>query len=327
MSALTLHGGRLGDARAQFGGDAADWLDLSTGINPRAWEPPADLAVDWRALPDPGELAQLERSAAAYFGVEAARCLAVPGSETALRALGHLLQLPGRHLPLCYSTHANAFAQALPLSANDSADACVLVLGNPNNPDGAVTPREAVLSALQRQENNGGWLLVDEAFADCDPRSSVSADVGDHRRLIVTRSFGKFFGLAGVRLGFVLAPTCVLARLRERQGEWPVCSAALGFGSKAYANQAWIEQTRRDLAASALRLDAVLRRHGLDPQGECPLFRLVETSSARNIFAGLARAHILTRPFAEHPKLLRFGLPGTDAALARLDAQLAAVCA
>jgi cobalamin biosynthetic protein CobC len=326
MNAFTHHGGRLGDARARFGGGAADWLDLSTGINPNAWTPPADLAVDWRALPDPGDLAELERIAAAHFGVGPAHCVAVPGSETALRALGQLLQLPGRHSPLCYSTHVNAFAPARPVTDDDGAEPSVLVLANPNNPDGVTVPRAALMATLARQESSGGWLLVDEAFADCDPRISVAAQVSDERRLIVTRSFGKFFGLAGVRLGFVIAPTSILAQLRERQGEWPVCSAALTFGSRAYGDSVWIDATRRALTASAMRLDTVLRRHGLEPRGHCPLFRLVDTPLSQGLFAELARAHILTRSFADHPHLLRFGLPGDDAALARLDAQLAVVC-
>lgn len=327
MSAFTHHGGRMGDARARFGGEAADWLDLSTGINPSPWAALADLTVDWRALPDPGDLAELERIAAAYFGVDPAHCLAVPGSETALRGLGQLLQLPGRHSPLCYSTHVSAFAPARPVNEHDDAEPSVLVLANPNNPDGVTMPREALMAALTRQESSGGWLLVDEAFADCEPRASVAAQVSDERRLIVTRSFGKFFGLAGVRLGFVIAPASVLARLRERQGEWPVCSAALAFGSKAYGDSVWIEAMRRDLAASALRLDTVLRSHDLEPRGDCPLFRLVETPLAQRLFSDLAGAHILTRAFADHPQLLRFGLPGDDAAFARLDAQLSAICA
>lgn len=326
MSALTHHGGRLSDARARFGGNAADWIDLSTGINPNAWSPPADLTVDWRALPDPSDLADLERVVAAYFGVAPTHCLAVPGSETALRSLGQLLQLPGRHQRLCYSTHVNAFAPARPVTGDDDGEPSVLVLANPNNPDGVTTSHEALMAALARQESRGGWLLVDEAFVDCDPRISVAAQVSNERRLIVTRSFGKFFGLAGVRLGFVIAPPSILARLRERQGEWPVCSAALAFGSRAYRDSVWIEATRRDLSASALRLDTVLRRYGLEPRGDCPLFRLVETPLAQRLFAELARAHILTRAFADHPHLLRFGLPGDDVALARLDAQLAVFC-
>jgi cobalamin biosynthetic protein CobC len=324
---LTHHGGRLGDARARFGGAAGDWLDLSTGINPISWQPSDEAVIDWRALPDPRELARLERTAAAYFGVDPALCLAVPGSEAVLRGLGHILQLPGRHLPLCYSTHAQAFAQARPIAGSDAPDAgpSVLVLGNPNNPDGALMPREAVLATLARQESSGGWLIVDEAFADCAPDASVADQVSDERQLIVTRSFGKFFGLAGVRLGFVLGPAALLAQVRRLQGDWPVCAAALAFGIEAYADAKWIAATRMGLAAAASQLDQVLLRHGLKTRGSCPMFRLVETATARDLFVALASRHILTRPFADHPHLLRFGLPGTPAALARLDAELASV--
>jgi cobalamin biosynthetic protein CobC len=185
-------------------------------------------------------------------------------------------------------------------------------------------PREAVLATLGRQESSGGWLIVDEAFADCAADASVADRIADDRRLIVTRSFGKFFGLAGVRLGFVLAPAALLARLRQLQGDWPVCAAALAFGRGAYTDTGWIDATRVALAEAALRLDAVLARHGLAADGGCPLFRLVETENARRLFTALASRHILTRPFADHPRLLRFGLPGSDDALARLDVELGA---
>lgn len=324
--ALTYHGGRLGDARARFGGEPSDWLDLSTGINPNPWAPNGGVVLDWRGLPDPRDLARLEQNAAAYFRADPALCLAVPGSEAGLRAIAHVLGLPGLHLPLSYSTHAQAFARAQALTAADAAGhgPAVLVLGNPNNPDGTMMAREALLAALELQESSGGWLIVDEAFADCAPECSIVDQVAEHRRLIVTRSFGKFFGLAGVRLGFVLAPTNLLAQLRHLQGEWPVCAAALSFGVAAYADGPWIARTRAALPAAAARLDEILLRLGLVPRGGCPLFRLVETESARDLFAALARRHILIRPFAGHPHLLRFGLPPDGAALARLDTELAA---
>lgn len=315
---LTYHGGRLGDARARFGGEAADWLDLSTGINPNPWGPAGELALNWRALPDPRDLARLERTAAAHFGTDPALCLAVPGSEAGLRAIARVLGLPGVHLPLCYSTHAQAFTGVGATSHGPS----VLVVGNPNNPDGALITRETLLATLARQEAGGGWLIVDEAFADCVPEWSVAGEVAENRRLIVTRSFGKFFGLAGVRLGFVLAPAALLAQLRHLQGEWPVCAAALSFGSAAYADMPWIARTRAELPCAAGHLDGVLKRHGLVPRGNCPLFRLVETESAQDLFAALAGRHILTRPFTDHPQLLRFGLPVDADALARLDAAL-----
>lgn len=313
----------MSDARAQFGGTFADWLDLSTGINPRPWKPTGEIVIDWQALPDPAELAALERTAAAHFQADPALCLAVPGSEIALRALAQILQLPGRHLPLCYSTHREPFVKP----ADEQDHRCVLVLGNPNNPDGAILSREEVLEALQQQERDDGWLIVDEAFADCAPQCSVADQVAKGKRLIVTRSFGKFFGLAGMRLGFVLAPEDVLARLRQLQGEWPVNGAALAVGARAYADASWIDATRLKLTEAATRLDAVLLNHGLAPRGDCPLFRLVETERAQALFEALAQRWILTRPFAEHPSLLRFGLPRDAKTLARLDAVLASAVA
>ncbi|MFS0850003.1 aminotransferase class I/II-fold pyridoxal phosphate-dependent enzyme [Novosphingobium panipatense] len=308
----------MSDACARFGGERADWLDLSTGINPRPWTPPEAMAIDWHALPDPAGLAHLERIAAATFDVDPRLCMAVPGSEAGLRALSSVLRLSGVHQPLCYGTHAEAFP-----SSPGSSEASVRIVGNPNNPDGAITAREALLDALDRQEALGGWLLVDEAFADCSPQWSIADQVAEDRRLIVTRSFGKFFGLAGVRLGFVLAPPYLLRQLRRVHGEWPVCSAALAFGAAAYGDAAWIAATRAELPKRASQLDTVLQRHGLRPQGACPLFRLVTSNDAQSLFEALARQHILTRPFAKHPRLLRFGLPANDTALQRFDAALA----
>lgn len=323
--AFTHHGGRLADACARFGGAQGDWLDLSTGINPVPWQPPPSLAIDWRGLPEAQALALLETRAAGYFGVAPALCMALPGSETALRLLARVLDLPGRYLPLAYGTYRDAFARGEALaSPEDLPDhATTVVLGNPNNPDGKVLSRAQVLALLAHQEAHDGWLIVDEAFADGAPEISVAALVGPHRRLIVLRSFGKFFGLAGVRLGFAIAPDGVLAALRHLLGDWPVHAAALALGAAAYADRAWIAQVRQALPARAAALDRALRRHGLAPEGACPLFRLVRTPDAGRLFATLAGHRILTRPFANHPDLLRLGLPGDGAGLARLDAALA----
>lgn len=319
---LVIHGGCLSAARARFGGGPGDWLDLSTGINPRPWPISGSTGPDWHALPDPGDLARLERIAAAYFGADPELCLAVPGSETGLRALAGVLGLPGLHSHLSYGTYAQAFPRSG--RAKAGTEPSVLVLGNPNNPDGAVTAREVLLRALERQESRNGWLVVDEAFVDFAPELSLAGEVAEGRRLIVTRSFGKFFGLAGIRLGFVVAPAEVLSRLRHGQGEWPLGAAALSFGADAYADTAWIAQTRADLPVAAERMDQILSRHGLMPHGSCPLFRLVETDAAQALFVELAREHILTRPFADHPRLLRFGVAADAEALARLDTALAA---
>jgi len=139
---------------------------------------------------------------------------------------------------------------------------------------------------------------------------------------VIFRSFGKFFGLAGLRLGFVIGPRAVIAKFRARLGAWPVSAASIAIGTAAYRDAAWIASSRADLHRWAAALDAVLARHGLAARGGCPLFRLVETDQAEALFERLARRAILTRPFDYDPRWLRLGLPGSEADLARLDTAL-----
>ncbi len=193
-----------------------------------------------------------------------------------------------------------------------------LVLANPNNPDGHIFSREALRGVARRE----GWLVVDEAFADSDPAISMAGDVAEDRRLLVFRSFGKFFGLAGVRLGFMIAPLAQAEALRRRLGSWPVSALAVAYGTAAYRDTAWIAHARRSIIARADRLDALLERHGLQGRGACALFRLVESDDAPAIFERLARAGILTRQFDHAPRWLRFGVPGEDSAFERLDRAL-----
>jgi len=323
--AFTHHGGRLAEACARYGGTAQQWLDLSTGINPNSWAPPSGVAVDWHRLPEPEERIFLETVAAHHFACDPGLCAAVPGSETALRLLGRLIDLPNLHRPPCYGTYAAAFGRAIALT--DFRDlptrATTLIVGNPNNPDGKTLSRADLTALLDHQQRQGGWLIVDEAFADCDPHGSVAGEVSQGRRLIVLRSFGKFFGLAGLRLGFVIAPCDLLAELRALLGDWPLHNAALKLGRAAYADRAWITRTRASLAASAGQLDALLARHGFRAQGDCPLFRLITSPDAPALFERMAQRRILTRPFAEWPQLLRIGLPADQEAFTQLEQALA----
>jgi cobalamin biosynthetic protein CobC len=322
-SAFLHHGGRLAEAVRRFGGEAGDWLDLSTGLNPVPWPVAQAPATDWTALPDPDALAALEAAAARHFGSDPALTCAVPGSETALRLLAGMLERPGRALVPAYRTHAEAFAKSRPIAfAQDPQDGEVIVLANPNNPDGLLHAPADILGWHARIARTEGWLIADEAFADCHPDASVAAEVAPGSRLIVLRSFGKFFGLAGLRLGFVIAPPTLAVRLRLLLGSWPVHAAALTIGRAAYADAEWTADTRADLTRRAAALDAVLEHNGLAPQGACPLFRYLTGCDAQALFARLAQARILTRPFAERPDTLRLGVPADPAALGRLDRAL-----
>ncbi|TPG52952.1 aminotransferase class I/II-fold pyridoxal phosphate-dependent enzyme [Sphingomonas glacialis] len=325
MSALTIHGGRIDAAAARYPAAPVPWLDLSTGINPNGYNPAALAEGDPYALPSPSRLAALEDAAAAAFGMTCGAIAAVPGSEIGLRLLA-TMGLPG---PACvvapsYGSHAAAFPNATPVAGDALAGAewRSALLANPNNPDGRLLAPETLLALTRSRAADGGWLVIDEAFADCVAGASVLPLLDADDRVLVFRSFGKFYGLAGVRLGFVCGPEAIVARYRERLGSWPVSSAAIEIGIAAYRDVAWQGATRIRVAAQAAALDEVLRRHGLAPRGDCPLFRLVEMPDAGLLFERLAAAGILTRPFDYAPDWLRIGLPGSADALARLDRSL-----
>ncbi len=318
---LLHHGGNLAAARARYGDGA--WLDLSTGINPVPWPVPEDLAVDLGPLPDPSLLADFEAAAAVYFGVAPDHVCAIPGSEMGLRLLGPVLGGRACHHVPGYRTHGAAFADSLPLTTDTPVPGdAALLLANLNNPCGTLRDRAALETLLAERTAAGGWLIVDEAFADAQPEASIAPLVDDARKLIVFRSFGKFFGLAGVRLGFVLAPRPILARYRALLGDWPIDATALAVGTRAYRDRTWIDATRTSLADRAAAFDRLLETHSLSPEGKSPLFRLVAHPDAAAIFERLARARILVRPFDYAPHWLRFGVPVDAAALDRVDRAL-----
>ncbi|WP_213980455.1 threonine-phosphate decarboxylase [Sphingomonas sp. dw_22] len=322
---FTFHGGRLSEARSAYAEASRPWLDLSTGINPHAWPGIADIDIDWRALPDERALIALETAAATYFGTHAANVCAVPGTEIGLRLVGSMIEGPSVHVGPGYRTHTAMLPGARAIRTEELPeirDASIL-LANPNNPDGHVTSSSLLDAHLDRLKGTPHWLIVDEAFADTQPAISIADRIDDARPLILFRSFGKFFGLAGVRLGFVLGPQALIERVHARLGSWPVSSAALAIGTAAYRDRAWIEAMRDRLRAEAEALNRVLLRHGLQPQGDCPLFRLIQAPDAPALFDHLARQAILTRPFDQDSHRLRIGLPGSDEALARLDRALA----
>jgi cobalamin biosynthetic protein CobC len=319
------HGGDLAAAAAQFG--RQDFLDLSTGINPTAY-PVGVLSTEcWSRLP--GSDAALRRAAAAHYGVGDPRCVvSAAGSQALIQLLPRLfptgqIAVIGPtygELSRCWRDVGRSVA-AVPGIDALPAQSRIVVLANPNNPDGRVIAADRVLALAETLARRDGMLIVDEAFADCEPPASVSPAAGAPG-LLVLRSFGKFFGLAGLRLGFALAPPALAEALRRALGPWPVSGPALAIGEAALADHAWIARTRVELARQAAALDAALRQAGLEVIGGCALFRLVATDQAAALAEHLGRRGILVRAFAEHPGWLRFGLPG--AACERLATALEA---
>ena len=326
------HGGRLVEARSLFPEAEQPWVDLSTGINRRSYPAPRATSLARCTLPEPMELIQLEETAAEAFEVaDPERVVAVAGTELALRLLPHALDLnEAAVLGPTYSSHADAWERARSnvLGVTESTlNSCLdrplaLTVVNPNNPDGRVLSHDRLLELHECVGNHGGVLIVDEAFADTDPSNSVSAIAGGSRasRMIVLRSFGKFYGLAGVRLGFIIAAPAIARRVRTLMGEWPVSADALAAGRKAYADHAWSARMRVLLRRSASRLDAMLRHAGFEIIGGTSLYRLVRSPDARLRFLRLLQAGVLVRPFDHDETLLRFGIPHGRAEWERLAA-------
>jgi cobalamin biosynthetic protein CobC len=322
---LPEHGGNLKEARRLYGEPEGGWLDLSTGINPAAYPVPALDGEHWQRLPQADD--GLLEAAAAYYGT--AELLAVPGSQAAIAALPRLRR-PCRVGVLwpTYAEHAYRWERAghevIRLTADELEPACerldVLVVTHPNNPDGWRMTPEWLRHIRRRLARHDGWLVVDEAFADTDPGLSLAAEAGEPG-LVVLRSLGKFFGLAGARLGFVASHQAVRAGLAEEIGPWPVAGPARAVGRVALADADWQERTRKGLAQGAGRLDGMLQTAGLVPAGGTDLFRWVPTPEAAAWQAHLAGHGVWVRRFDE-PAGLRFGLPGDEADWGRLQAAL-----
>ena len=335
------HGGALRIAAARYGTPLNEWLDVSTGINPQGWPVPAIPTMVWQRLPEVED--GLENAAAAYYGTS--QPLPVAGSQAAIQTLPLLRERcrvgvlhPG------YAEHANAWRRAgheVKTVAAERLDAAtdqldVLVLIHPNNPTGQCFDSVTLLDWRARLAARGGWLIVDEAFMDATPESSLAGHIG-LPGLIVLRSLGKFFGLAGARVGFALAEPVVLERLREALGPWTVSGPARWVAMQALKDQDWQVRMRAELCRSGKRLADLLKRQGLPVAGGTGLFQWVPLLEAlpyphspppgEKMFCwqdALARRGIWVRRFNDPPGL-RFGLPDVELAWRRLERALAGV--
>ena len=304
-------------------------MDLSTGINPHSY-PLFDLpATALSRLPEPARVHELNAIAAAAYGAPSAlNIAAAPGTQILLPRAASLVA-PGRTLVLgpTYAEHVRAAALA-GHSVNEVgdvealADADLAIIVNPNNPDGRVVERETLLDLARALHARGGLLVVDEAFMDVGPREhSVAGDAG-RGGLVVLKSFGKFFGLAGLRLGFAIAAEPVARRLEAELGPWAVAGPALEYGVRALGDHAWQDEMRERLRSDAARLDAMLQHFHIQVTGGTALFRYIEIAAATDLFAWLGAHGILIRNFSWSATALRLGLPGSEAEWARLESAL-----
>ena len=305
------HGGRLREAAQRWRIPQADWLDLSTGIAPWPYPLPAPPTAVWQRLPEEND--GLEEAARAYYGSD--HLLMLPGSQAAIQCLP-ALSPPGRvamPAPL-YSEHAAAWQAANHTIVGWDEDADYAVLCNPNNPTGAILAPEALIGRAR----NVRLLVVDEAFIDAEPLASLA---GTTENIVVLRSLGKFFGLAGARLGCASGPPAVLERLAARLGPWAVSHPARWAARLALADRAWQAEQRARLRAASARLAALLAGNGLGAPTGTALFQYVATPRAAAVHEALAGRGILVRRFAA-PSALRFGLPADEADWRRLDCAL-----
>lgn len=317
------HGGNLRDAARRFGHD--DWLDLSTGINPQWYPAPALAENVWHRLPETDPA--LAIAAAEYYG--APLMLPVAGTQAAIQALPRM-RAPSRVVVAApsYAEHAHHWSQhghqlrQIPYADLAAAvdDCDVMVICNPNNPTGATVAPELLLQWAASLAARGGWLIVDEAFGDMTPGASVAAHT-DLPSLIVLRSVGKFFGLAGVRLGFVAAHAALLRQLADLLGPWTVSGPAQQIALSALRDRDWQHAMRRQLIASGSRLQALLAGYGIGSTGSA-LFQWWPEAQAEQFWQHMAESGIWVRLFQHAARGIRLGLPPDEAGWQKLASAL-----
>jgi cobalamin biosynthetic protein CobC len=317
------HGGNLRDAARRFGRD--DWLDLSTGINPHWYPAPALPGNAWHRLPEADP--ELTRAAQACYG--APLMLPVAGTQAAIQALPRLRQ-PSRVTVAApsYAEHAHHWSghghtlTQTPYADLDTtvAGSDVMVICNPNNPTGATVPAAQLLQWAEQLEARGGWLVVDEAFGDTAQENSV-APFSDRPGLIVLRSVGKFFGLAGIRLGFVAAHPGLLRQLADLLGPWTISGPAQHIAIAALRDTQWQAATHEQLHTSGARLQTLLAAHGIASNGT-PLFQWWEEARPEAFWQHMAERGIWVRLFKHAARGIRLGLPPDETGWRRLETAL-----
>jgi cobalamin biosynthetic protein CobC len=324
------HGGDLTEAMTRYGGAPEAWLDLSTGINPWPWPISAELPdLVWQRLPARAdEAALLAAARSAYRVPDRTDIVAAAGTQTLIQWLPHLASPgPVAIVGPTYNEHAPAWRNAGHdvITITDLRElpelAVHVVIVNPNNPDGRIADHATLADIAATLQHRGGWLVIDEAFADLDPAISAVALCED-LPVVILRSFGKFYGLAGLRLGFAIGAPDIARRVATALGPWACSGPALHIGAAALRDQAWADRARDALIQQANRLDNVLIETGFEIGGGTSLFRLARHCDALKLHAVLARKHIWCRSFDFADDLLRFGLPPDEAALDRLAAAL-----
>jgi cobalamin biosynthesis protein CobC len=322
---LRHHGGNINAARLRFPHAKLPWIDLSTGINPIPY-PVGAVSLDaWTRLPEPSAQVALEAAAGVAYGADAATAvIAAPGTQALLQWLPRVV--PARSIGILgftYGEHEKCWRGAgvevtMVDTPGELAAFDIGVAVNPNNPDGRIVPPDVLAATARSLAKRDGLLIVDEAFMDVLGQGHSLAPCLPRSGAIVLRSFGKSYGLAGLRLGFAMTSSDLAASLRAALGPWSISGPAIEIGHRALSDAIWLDETASRLRNDAARLDGLLRDAGFTIAGGTPLFRCAAHPQAAAWFGHLARCGILTRPFDTKPDWLRFGIPGAPVEWERL---------
>ncbi|KZL18360.1 threonine-phosphate decarboxylase CobD [Pseudovibrio sp. Ad37] len=320
------HGGDLSKAIAEFGGELSDWLDLSTGISPVAH--PAAEHITFRGLAElpseRAEVALIEAARKAYQVAPHSGITATPGTQAIITALPHLLGASSSIAIVgpTYASHeeswraAGATVQCISAQEAHTAATDHLLLVNPNNPDGHLFSKTELLELAVKRKEGGGYLIIDEAYMDLYPETSIIPEL-NNLPILVLRSFGKFFGLAGLRLGFLVGPTAITTRLQNQLGSWAVSGPALDVGCAALSDLNWQDEMRAFLKTEMAIFRATFQDHGTSVIGHTNLYLLIDHPSAHQLHTALAKEKIWTRVFDYSESWLRLGLPASKSARQR----------
>lgn len=335
MSVIMLHGGDLGWAMETYGGQKEDWLDLSTGINRRSYPYTIDHALaDVRELPSETDLKScLEAARMAYQCQDGLTIAAGPGTQILINSLPHILKPSQCYIAEpTYSEHRGAmelagipcsgFASMDDILARNTTERSCAIIVNPNNPDGRTLSPSKLLELADHLWRSKSTLIIDEAFSDVDPAQSILLHLSSQSNIMVLRSFGKFFGLAGIRLGFAIGNHEIVSKIASFHGPWSVSSVALKIGSQALSDLEWQKQERAFLGHWSERLKVCLTNHRLSVIGGTNLYLLIQNESARDLHKHLAKQHIWSRIFSYKEDWLRLGIPMHTSELQRFETAL-----
>ena len=324
---LPAHGGSFTQVEHLFPCAQEEWIDLSTGINPWPYPIPQLSETVWRRLPDDRDMQALYTAARLYYQLpKHAHLVASAGSQTLIQVLPSLMKPTSCAIASpTYSEHALCWQRAchrvhtMDITENSllKTQCPVVIVTNPNNPTGHRIKKHVLHSIRDRIARQNGLLIVDEAFSDGDPEVSIAKE-GGTQGLIILRSFGKFFGLAGLRLGFAITTAKIASKLTQILGPWPISGPAIAIGTQAYQDTTWITQTRKKLSFAAQAFDRFLQHYNINIIGGTSLFRLIHMHKASEFFERCCRRGILLRCFTDHPLWLRIALPQNSSVQQRL---------